>query len=563
MTAPTRIVVVGHGMVGARFVDDLLARAEPGTLEIEVLGGEEYEPYNRVLLSDVVAGRTDLNSLTLPVTASEHVTVTRGAVATAIDRAGQCVHTPLGHYYYDHLVLATGARARIPAVEGLDCGLPAGVHALRTLDDAREIIAATTNARHATVVGAGVLGLEAACGLVRRGLDVTVLHTGHGPMDRQLDQGASAVVTAELERLGAQVRTQARTTAVRTRGGRLTGVVATVGETEHVLATDLLVLACGTQPEARLAQEAGLPVGRGIRVGGDLASPADSRVHAIGDCAEPTEGATGLIAQGWDQARRLADRLAGVVAARANRATRVDRASPLLESRRPSMALRLALAAGTRPIASHEVDADSSSGAADLADPAAGLAGTDVVRLKAAGLDVVTMGRTATGGWARTVTLSDPSAGRHLTATVSDGLIVAATCVGAPDVGADLVAAYTRRLPVPSDPAHLLLRPLTQTPAPAADPSRMPAGTTVCTCNGVTKADITDSWERGARSTGEIARATRATTGCGGCTDAVCGLAQWLSQTERPAASHAGGVGGEETVTEAQRGQHTCEIAAS
>ncbi|UFU04091.1 FAD-dependent oxidoreductase [Ruania suaedae] len=547
MITPAKIVVVGHGMVGARFVEDLLARVEPATVDIEVLGAEEYQPYNRVLLSDVVAGRTDLSALTLPVLQSGAVTVTRGAAAAAIDRAGRCVRTRHGRHPYDHLVLATGAKARIPTIEGLQPTLSAGVHTLRTLDDAREIIAATANARRATVVGAGVLGLEVACGLVQRGLDVTVLHTGHGPMDRQLDHASSAVVTAELERLGARVWTRARTTAVRTRGGRLTHVLATVDRTEHAVPTDLLVLACGTEPEAGLARQAGLPVGRGITVGADLASPADPRVYAIGDCAEPVEGATGLIAQGWEQARRLADRLAGVAAGH-------DRATAPGASERPSMALRLALAAGTRPVSSHPVGA---------AEPERAPAGTDVVRLKAVGLDVVTMGSAPGESRARTVTLSDPAAGRHLSATVAEGRIVAAVCVGAPDVGADLVAAYTRRLPVPADPAHLLLRPLTQAPTPAADPSRMPGGTTVCTCNGVTKADITDSWARGARSTEDIARATRATTGCGGCTDAVCGLTQWLSRTGSASASHEEAIDGEETVTEAQRRAHTREIAAS
>ena len=141
----------------------------------------------------------------------------------------------------------------------------------------------------------------------------------------------------------------------------------------------------------------------------------------------------------------------------------------------------------------------------------------------------------------RSVTLSDPAAGRHVEVVVAAGVLVGAPCVGAPEVGADLAAAYTRRVPVPADPAHLLLRPVAQAPAPASSPTLMPDRTTVCTCNGVTKGDVVGCWHDGARSVDDVARATRATTGCGGCKDVVCGLVDWLAQTdpEQPQADGA------------------------
>ncbi|MGO1935646.1 MAG: (2Fe-2S)-binding protein, partial [Cellulosimicrobium funkei] len=164
---------------------------------------------------------------------------------------------------------------------------------------------------------------------------------------------------------------------------------------------------------------------------------------------------------------------------------------------------------------------------------------------KAAGLEIVTLGvcgeRRAPDAAHRSVTLSDPVAGRHVEVVVADGVLVGATCVGAPEVGADLAAAYTRRVPVPADPAHLLLRPVAQAPAPASSPTLMPDRTTVCTCNGVTKGDVVGCWHDGARSVDDVARATRATTGCGGCKDVVCGLVDWLAQTdpEQPQADGA------------------------
>lgn len=495
----TRVVVVGHGMVGSRFADDLHARDAERRFHVTVLGAEEYEPYNRVLLSEVVAGKLDVASLSLPRSVRERTSVLPGTSAVALDRAQQLVVDSAGCTYpYDVVVLATGARARIPALDGLATGdddgaLPAGVHALRTLDDAREIVAATVNARTAVVVGAGVLGLEVACGLAHRGLDVTVVHGGASLMDRQLDGDAGAVVTGELGRLGIGVRLAARTQEVLVRDGRLEGVRLEGGER---LDADLLVLTAGTVPDVGLAQRAGLDVARGVVVGPDLAAPADPRVFAIGDCAEPPEGGTGLIAQGWDQARRLALLLTG------------QRDDP--------------------------ADADPEATAPAGAPLPQG--GTDVVRVKAVGLDVVSMGvsgtRRSTDAGHRSVRLTDPVGGRHVEVVVADGRVVGATCVGAGQVAADLVAAYTRATPAPSDPAQLLLRPVGGAPEPAASPTLMPDRTTVCRCNGVTKGEIVACWRHGADTVEDVARETRATTGCGGCTDVVCGLLDWLGTTD-------------------------------
>ncbi|WP_265520114.1 FAD-dependent oxidoreductase [Oerskovia flava] len=573
MTPPQhRVVVVGNGMVGSRVVDDLLARDRDGALAITVLGAEEYEPYNRVLLSEVVAGKAELAALTLPGAGSgaDRVAVHRGAPAIGLDRDRRTVLTAHGVHPYDTLVLATGSTARVPELDGLTGEhLPAGAHALRTLDDAREIVAACANARRAVVIGAGVLGLEVACGLARRGIAVDVVHGGASLMDRQLDVAAGRVVEGTLADLGVRSWTQARTRRVVVDDGRVTGVELDSGTT---LAADLLVLACGTDPEVGLARAAGLTVERGVVVGHDLTSPDDPRVVAIGDCAQPPEGGTGLIAQGWDQSRRLADRLtapaptATGVPARSARRGSVPHVR-LGDPDRPSMALRLGIRVVTRPAAGPHP-----APSAPLADvpparpaPPAPAPGTDVVRLKAVGLEVVTMGvcgaRRDHDPAHRTLALNDPASGRYVEVVVAGGYLVGATCVGAPDVGADLTATYSRRTPVPADPAHLLLRPVAQAPAPAATPTHMPDRTTVCTCNGVTKGDIVGSWREGARTVADVASATRATTGCGGCKDVVCGLVDWLASADPDQSSQPGGGARENNVTTGQPERHRAEIA--
>ncbi len=286
----TRVVVVGHGMVGSRFAGDLAARCgssgASADVEVTVLGAEEHEPYNRVLLSEVVAGRADLAAIALPATDDPRVTVRRGTEALAIDRVARRVVTGEGAYPYDVVVLATGAAARPGRARShRPARRPAPrrarpAHARRRARDRR----GSLDARHAVVVGAGVLGLEVACGLARRGVAVSLVHGGASVMDRQLDRAAGGVVARGLAGLGVRTWTRARTERVVVDGGTVRGVTlrvadggprdlaadcsgAPAGASDGVrrvdLDADLVVLACGTVPEAGLARAAGLTVDRG------------------------------------------------------------------------------------------------------------------------------------------------------------------------------------------------------------------------------------------------------------------------------------------------------------
>ncbi len=531
----TRLVVVGNGMVGSRFVEDVLAADAAGRFDITVVGAEACEPYNRVLLSEVVAGKHDLSALTLPTPDSPRLTVRRGASAARLDRVDRVVETHDGERVrYDRLVLATGSDARVPGLPGLAQrdGLTAGVHALRTIDDAREIVAATLNARHAVVLGAGVLGMEAACGLARRGVAVTVVHPAAALMERQLDEEASRVVESAMAGLGIDQRVGRGAVEALVERGRLTGLLLDDGQ---VIPADLLVLATGTVPSTGLAAAAGLPVDRGIVVDAGLASPADHRVAAIGDCAQPPEGGSGLVAQGWEQSRHLAARLCSTTAVPGSRTPAATSSAP------------------------------GSSATREAPHRAVG----DVVRLKAHGLDVVTMGvcgsQRVDDPAQRTLRLSDPDLGRHVEVVVSGGLLVGATCVGAGTVAAELVTTYTRRVPVPADPAHLLLSALTPHPRGAvASPADLPPEATVCRCNGVSKAAIAACAQDGATTVDQVATATRATTGCGGCLDDVCALlAALTTPTDTAPGSPASARTREQDVTKGKHMIHSAETAAS
>ncbi|MFW2514631.1 FAD-dependent oxidoreductase [Demequina sp. SO4-13] len=481
-----RVVVIGHGMVGSRFVDELVRR-DP-TADVTVLGKESHEPYNRVLLSSVVSGRTDAGSLALPAAEGDRVRVLSGVAAVSIDRSAcEVVDSTGERHSYDRLVLATGSQARVPGIQGIatDRGLLRGVSVLKDLDDAHRIESAIPQARRAVVLGAGVLGLEVATGLASRGLAVTLVHHHGRLMERQLGEAAAQVATGSLRRLGVTVITETSVAHAIERRGALSAVRLTDG-TE--LLTDMLVMCAGTIPDTALARGAGLPCERGIHVGAGLASPADARVFAIGDCAQPPEGGTGLVAQGWEQATRLVDAWVDV-----------ETAGP-------------------------EADADAADHDGDHElDP------TNVVRVKAAGLDVVTMGLSGKFEHGerelRAVRMSDPAIGRFVEVVVSHGLLVGATIVGDPQAASDLSAMYTRMLPVPADPAHLIVRPLAGAARPSVTSVQdMDDDHTVCQCNSVPKGRIATAIGDGCATVDEVARATRAGTGCGDCRSLVSEL---------------------------------------
>jgi assimilatory nitrate reductase electron transfer subunit len=483
-----KVVVVGAGMVGHRFVEELVRADRDRRFSIELVGDEEYEPYNRILLSDVLAGRSDLKAISLPLPDSGRVQFWRGVSASAIDREAGIVELSDGSSRpFDRLVLATGARAFVPPLPGLEAQ-PRHVHVLRTLDDCRNIAARAMNAKHAVVLGGGRLGLKAACGLRRRGVPVTVIDLDEHVMATQLDGPAARVLAAQLGDLGVDVVTGTSVAEVISAYDELVAVRLTDG---RLLSADLMLVSCGVRANADLARNAGLAVDRGIVVDESLTS-ADPRVHAIGDCAQAPGGMPGLLAPGWRQAERLASQLVGSGGSET-------------------------VAAGFETVAAQPPQPPTTE---------------EPVRLKAVGVDLVTMGVRASAARAsdRVVTLSDPAGRRHVDLVVRDDALVGVTCLGAADVSASLSVAFDRRTPLPVDPLSLLVTEARS--EESASPVRMPGATTVCRCNGVSKKDIVSAWEGGAGTVEAVASATRATTGCGGCKDIVCGLVDWLNESD-------------------------------
>jgi assimilatory nitrate reductase electron transfer subunit len=286
-----------------------------------------------------------------------------------------------------------------------------------------------------------------------------------------------------MRSLGVAVRAAASVREVQG-AGRVTGIVLDDGT---ALGADLLVLCCGTRPKTDLARAAGLVVGTGVIVDDQMRTVADPGIFAIGDCAEHRGRTHGLVAPAWAQAR---------VAARA-----------------------VASQGGGGP------DAPGDGAASYAGSPA-------VVRLKAAGIELAALGAARGGGGAQVIRFTDPSRGVYQKLVVRGGRLAGAILLGDTRAAGTLTQLLDRGATLPADRSSLLTARRDAAVPVADSPVMLPGHATICQCNGVTKAAICAAWQDGAKSAGEIAARTRASTGCGTCRDVVEGIAAWLAAAD-------------------------------
>jgi len=304
----SRLVLVGNGMAGVRALEELLKIA-PDLYDITVFGAEPHPNYNRILLSPVLAGEQTLDQIVLnPLSwyAENGITLHLGKKVVAVDRTRRVVKADDGaEAPYDRLLIATGSNPFILPVPGKD--LP-GVIAYRDIADTQAMIDAATKYRHAVVIGGGLLGLEAANGLMLRGMQVTVVHIMPWLMERQLDDTAGQLLQKSLEDRGLKFRIGAQTQElIPDKDGR---VVAVRFKDGTEIPADLVVMAAGIRPNTELAEKIGLHCQRGIVVNDTMQTITDPRIYAIGECAAHRGIAYGLVAPLFEQGKVCATHLA-------------------------------------------------------------------------------------------------------------------------------------------------------------------------------------------------------------------------------------------------------------
>ena len=303
-----KLVLVGNGMAGVRTLEELLKIA-PDLYEITVFGAEPHPNYNRILLSPVLAGEQTVDEIVLnPWSwyAENGITVHAGRKVVSIDRKQRIVRADDGtEAPYDRLLMCTGSNPFMLPVPG--AGLQ-GVIAYRDIADTNTMIETAKTHRHAVVIGGGLLGLEAANGLMLRGMSVTVVHVNAWLMDRQLDEVAGGLLRKSLEARGLKFRLGAHTRElVGDDSGRVKAIRFTDGSEEPA---DLVVMAVGIRPNVALAESMRLHCSRGIVVTDTLQTVTDARIYAVGECAAHRGIAYGLVAPLFEQAKVAANHLA-------------------------------------------------------------------------------------------------------------------------------------------------------------------------------------------------------------------------------------------------------------
>ncbi|MFC7218802.1 nitrite reductase large subunit NirB [Streptomyces polyrhachis] len=455
------IVLVGHGMVGQRFLESLAERKVTETARVVVLCEEPRPAYDRVHLSSYFDGTSpeELSMVEDGFMERHGIELYVGDPATALDRAARTVTARSGRTFrYDTLVLATGSYAFVPPCPGSGA---AGAFVYRTIEDLLAIEEYAKDAATGLVVGGGLLGLEAAGALKGLGLATHIVEFAPRLMAVQVDEGGGHALRRTVAGMGLEVRTGVGGQEIRTGGdGAVRAMVLTDG-TE--VPTDLVVFAAGVRPRDELARAAGLAVGeRGGVVVDGACRTSDPRVFAIGECAQAADGRVyGLVAPGYEMAKAAAETIAG---------------------------------------------AERSFTGADTS-----------TKLKLLGVDVASFGDAhGAAAGCLDVVYSDSRAGVYKKLVVSPaGELLGGVLVGDAD-SYGMLRPLTGTVP-PVPPEQLVLPAGLGAPA-ALGADALPAGAVVCSCHNVTKGAILDAVaEHGCATVPEVKKCTKAGTGCGSC----------------------------------------------
>ena len=473
-----RLVIVGNGMAGARVAEEILRR-DPGKFDIVMFGAEPYGNYNRILLSNVLNGSqpaTDIFINPLAWYRDNNVRLHAGVKATHIDTARRVVAgTPLRRDAlaysaeatvepgcsvveepYDNVIIATGSRPFVPPMEGFGGD---GTFLFRTIDDCARIADYARDCRRAVVIGGGLLGLEAARGLLSHGVDVTVVEAGAQLMGMQLDSEAGDMLLKTIESMGIHVRCGTITTKIVRTGDCITHLEFKDGS---MLEADMVVVSTGIRPITEIATASGLTVNRAI-VCDDQMRTSNPDVFALGECVEHRGLLYGLVDPIWEQANVLADVLTGA---------------------RPDAAYR-----GSK-------------------------LGT---KLKVMGVELASMGITKpVDSSDEVVVYREPARGIYKKLIVRGGQIAGAILLGDIEACGTLMQMFLNGTTAPARRADLLFG--SPSGVGLLKASDLPDNAQICNCNGVSKRQIVEAIQaKGCKSVSRIGASSRAGTGCGSC----------------------------------------------
>ncbi|WP_256853254.1 nitrite reductase large subunit NirB [Pantoea sp. Fr+CA_20] len=455
------VVIIGNGMVGHRFIEELMDKAAPGQFSLTVFCEEPRVAYDRVHLSAYFAHHTaeKLSLVREGYYEKHHVNLLLGERAMTINRDEKRVHSSTGRaVHYDTLVFSTGSVPWIPPVagaEGSDCFV------YRTIEDLNAIEACSRRSQRGAVIGGGLLGLEAAGALKNLGVETHVIEFAPVLMAEQVDQQGGELLRHKIEQMGVQVHTGKNTQQIvhHDNGGK----TLLFADGSH-LDVDFIVFSTGIRPQDKLAKQCGLTLGtRGGIAINDQCQTSDPAIYAIGECAAWHNRAYGLVAPGYKMAQVASDVLLG---------------------------------------------RDNAFAGADMS-----------AKLKLLGVDVAGIGdtRASTPGARSIVWLDEAnSIYKRLIVSRDHKTLLGAVLVGDTRDYGNLLQLVLNAIPLPANPETLIL-PAGNGEKASIGVDALPASAQICSCFDVSKGDIVNAVKGGCHTVAALKAETRAGTGCGGC----------------------------------------------
>jgi nitrite reductase (NADH) large subunit len=461
-----KLVLVGNGMAGVRAVEEIL-NISKDAFEITIFGAEPHPNYNRILLSKVLQGDTAVKDITLndwDWYKENNIQLYTGETIVSIDHTKKLVVSDKGRVEpYDELILATGSNPFILPIPGAD---KKGVTTFRDIKDTDEMLEASKTYKKAAVIGGGLLGLEAARGLLNLGMDVTVIHLMPYLMERQLDPTASNLLKKKLEKQGMKFLLEKATSEIFGKD-RVEGLKFSDG-TE--LEADLVVMSVGIKPNVQLAKESGLTVNRGIIVN-DFLQTNIPYIYAVGECAEHNGIAYGLVAPLYEQGKVLAKSIFG-------------------EETMPYKGSVLS------------------------------------TQLKVSGVEVFSAGDFTEDEEKKSLKVFDEQDGIYKKIVLRGNKIIGAVLFGDSRDGNRLFSMIQKQADISETAKVAILQPLGGDTGESLVAS-MGADEIICGCNGVSKGTIVQAIQgKGCSSVDEIKGCTNASRSCGGCKPLVAELLQ-------------------------------------
>ncbi|PGY07023.1 nitrite reductase large subunit NirB [Bacillus sp. AFS031507] len=460
-----KLVMIGNGMAGIRTIEEILkVSTEP--FEITIFGQEPYPNYNRIKLSNILQGDTNFEDIIInPLDwyKENNIQLFTGEAIVNIDVDGKRVVSNLGREVeYDELIIATGSNSFILPIPGAD---KIGVTGFRDINDCEMMIKSAQQFKKAMVIGGGLLGLEAARGLLNLGMKVDVVHLMPHLMERQLDSVASSLLKAELERQGMNFLMEQETVEI-LGNERVTGLRFKDGSEVEA---DLVVMAIGIKSNTEVAGNSGIYVNRGIVVN-DFMETSVPHVYAVGECAEHREIVYGLVAPLYEQGKVLANRICG-----------------------------------------------------NLSEPYEGsVTGT---QLKVAGVDLFSAGEIFEDGSTKSIMVYNEYDGAYKKILTRNNTIVGVVLYGDTKDSTKLYRMLTKKEDISGMTSISVLQSECSAEGSNDDVASMPNDELICGCNGVTKGAIVEAIKtQGLTTLDQVSHCTNAGRSCGRCKPMVSNI---------------------------------------